>query len=67
MDKRLKRHIIDAKVVTAMFDRSDYFAVLMKIKMQERYMFRKQLSKYEIRLTMGDHSEHQVNKWQHCI
>lgn len=36
MDKRWKRDIIDTKVVHAMFERSDYYVMQMKIQMNEK-------------------------------
>ena len=39
VDKSLKRDVTDAKVVRGMFDCSDHFAVLMKLKMRDKWIF----------------------------
>ena len=41
VDKRLRRDVTDVKVVRGMFDCSDHFAVLMKIKVRDSWIFGK--------------------------
>jgi len=53
VDKRLKRDVTDAKVVRGMFERSDHLAVLMKMEVHERWMFRKQIREEKSRLALG--------------
>ena len=39
VDQSLKRDVTDAKVVRGMFDCSDHFAVLMKLKVRDKWIF----------------------------
>ncbi len=40
VDNRLRREVEDAKVVRGMFSGSDYFAVVVKVRMRERWEFK---------------------------
>ncbi len=40
VDNRLRREVEDAKVVRGMFSGSDHFAVLVKVRMRQRWEFK---------------------------
>ncbi len=41
VDERLRKDVCDAKVVRGMFDGSDHLAVLVKLKMKEKWVYEK--------------------------
>ena len=62
VDKRLRRDVVDAKVVRGMIEGSDHFAVLMKIKTSKKWKFRNERKEESKRLRLEKFREEGVRE-----